>query len=293
MAALWSALLIPRSSVDCESAKDRECPLSAALRRDGFVVLRDALPRDVCAAVRDDLEAELGEQDPPGGEDRRLNIPLPSSHSAMSAMARVVATKASFFLDCFGGDGQLRTLGALISLPTAATQEIHCDSDWVPDTLFCTALVALQDVSLEMGPTVLYAGTHTKRFHDARREYTARAGPQVRVVGEDPLRAHPPSAMTLDAGDMVVFDTRVFHQGTENTSLTRRSLLCFSFLAASSDMRNVPGYFFFFGTPEIRSGNYLVRDFTRRLEAADLPVSPSSRAAYWGGVRERRLAAAK
>jgi len=265
---MFPTMLVAKPFVPRDSANDRECQLSKALRRDGFVVIPKALPRAVCAAVRDDLERELGEKDPEGGEQGRLNIPLSSSHSAFRSVAQIVNAKAPFFLACFGGRGQLRTLGALVSLPNAARQDIHCDTDWVPDTLFCTAFVALQDVPLEMGPTVLYAGTHTKLFHAAKREYTARAGPQAHVVpGEDPLCGRPQATMLLDAGDMVVFDTRVFHQGTENTTHTRRMLLCFSFLAEASDPRNVPGYFQFFGTADIRKGQFLVRDFIPPLRS--------------------------
>ena len=274
------------------------CPLSEVLRRDGFVVIRKALPRAVCAAVRADLQAELGEEDPPGGEDGRLNLPLGGDSSAMGALARVVADRAPFFTSLLGRDGQLRTLGALVSLPSAATQQIHSDMDWVPDTLFATGLVALQDVSLEMGPTVLYAGTHTEAFHAARRAYTARVGPQVAVSRDDPLaaRAHAPLAMTLGAGDMVVFDTRVFHHGTRNVTTARRMLLCFSFLAAGSDRRNIPGYFQFLATPDIREGQYLVRDLipppvrARRDEPPPLLLSHQAmNAPYWEGLRELRL----
>ena len=66
--------------------------------------------------------------------------------------------------------------------------------------------------------------------------------------------------MLLRAGDMVVFDTKVFHHGTENVSATRRMLLCFSILASSSDMQNVLGYFNFFGTPDVRAGQFLIGD---------------------------------
>ena len=80
---MWLSLLLappaPRASARHES-------LSAVLRRDGFVVIRRAVPRDVCAAVRAELEAELGADDPPGGEDRRVNIPLGCAHAGFDLL---------------------------------------------------------------------------------------------------------------------------------------------------------------------------------------------------------------
>ena len=150
MSGIWHVLasLIPK--VPLESCEKEGCSLSATFRRDGFVVIKGCLPKSVCLAVRNDLESEIGVEDPTGGENGRLHIPLDSSHSAMNATKRVVAARAGFFLDSFGGRGQLRTLGALVAFPNASRQEVHSDMSWTPDTLFATALVALQDVSMEM-----------------------------------------------------------------------------------------------------------------------------------------------
>ena len=195
----------------------------------------------------------------------------------MTALSSIVGEFRDFFLGTFGAQGQLRTLGALVSLPGARTQQIHADMDWVGDTLFCYGLVALQDVSLEMGPTVLFAGTHSRSFHELRRDYDLEAGPSgvggtvggtsACVAAVDPIDAQPPSPMLLDAGDMVVFDTRTFHHGTENASEQSRMLLSFSFLATGSNPRNVPAYFSFLATPDIAEGQLVVGDFTRGKQA--------------------------
>ena len=155
---MWLSLLLappaPRASARHES-------LSAVLRRDGFVVIRRAVPRDVCAAVRAELEAELGADDPPGGEDRRVNIPLGCAHAGFDLLARAVAAHRAFFVDAFGEGGRLETLGAVVALPRAPAQQIHCDTGWepapAPPFLFCNVFLALQDVSREMGPTMVYA----------------------------------------------------------------------------------------------------------------------------------------
>ena len=92
--------------------------------------------------------------------------------------------------------------------------------------------------------------------------------------------------MVLDAGDAVVYDTRLFHHGSENRSPERRLLLGFSFTAADSEPHHLPGYVQFLATPDIRRGQYHVRDFTR---AHDPPAAPpSAREAYWSRVLDSK-----
>ena len=292
---MWLSLLLappaPRASARHES-------LSAVLRRDGFVVIRRAVPRDVCAAVRAELEAELGADDPPGGEDRRVNIPLGCAHAGFDLLARAVAAHRAFFVDAFGEGGRLETLGAVVALPRAPAQQIHCDTGWepapAPPFLFCNVFLALQDVSREMGPTAFYARSHTAEFHAASRAFEARAGAArgAHVVARsgdadaDPLAACEAAAPLLGAGDMVVFDTKTHHQGLENASRNRRALLNFSFLSAASDPRDLPGYVQFLATPDVRLGRFHVVDFTRPHAP---PSAPDARAAYWEAVRGDRL----
>jgi hypothetical protein len=61
-------------------------------------------------------------------------------------------------------DAVMTELGAIVSEPGAASQDIHTDIPW-SDTRLYTTFVALQDVSEEMGPTIIYPQTHTHEFH--------------------------------------------------------------------------------------------------------------------------------
>ena len=290
---MWLSLLLappaPRVSTRQKSS------LSATLRRDGFVVIRHAVPRDVCAAVRAELEAELGADDPPGGEDRRVNIPLGCAHLGFDALARAVEALRSFFVDAFGEDGLLQTLGA-VSRSLAPAQQIHYDTGEArarAPFLFCNVFLALQDVSREMGPTAFYARSHTPSF-TPRPAFEARAGAARRArrraaPAAPPAPTHSPRAAAaplLGAGDMVVFDTKTHHHGLENASATRRALLNFSFLSAASDPRDLPGYVQFLATPDVRAGRFRISDFAR---AHAPPSAPGARAAYWEEVRGDRL----
>lgn len=257
IATMWRATsLLFRPGLPADS-RERTQPLTEALRRDGFVVMRGALDQAACRMVRQTLVAELDAEEewPVEMEDRRVNIPLSSTHIAMSALAKVVRSSASSFLELFGAEGQLRTLSALIGLPEAGTQQIHADMDWDAHTLFCHGLVALQDVRLEMGPTVLYAGTNQRDFHARRRAFERGS------LAVDPIEAHAPSYMVLSEGDMVIFDAKIFHHGTANVSTIPRILLSFSILSDRSHSHDLPGYFRLLATPDIADGQFIVQDF--------------------------------
>ena len=76
-------------------------------------------------------------------------------------------------------DGELTQLSAVISEPGSPQQTRHCDTEMVErrgDCLY-TLLVALQDITLDMGPTMLWGGTHTAKFHALNSEENAKYGP--------------------------------------------------------------------------------------------------------------------
>ena len=260
-AAALCALLPSRPATRCEA----RCDAAAAtddLRRDGFVVVRGALPPALCARVRADLVAEYGSA-LAGGEAGRLTLPLPLDHAAMAAVRRLVGTNAALFVDVFGEEGSLRTLQAIVALPGAARQHIHADIDVVPGLFYGNGFVALQDVTRDMGPTVFYPGTHTAAFHAARAAHTGRPATMceaTRAPPGDPLADLAPAAMVLRAGDLVLFDACAHHQGTENASREQRVLLQFSFLAGGADARRLPGNIRFMASPDVAAGAVRVRD---------------------------------
>ena len=99
---------------------------------------------------------------------------------------------------------------------------------------------------------------------DLARVSLGAAAVQVAVelpAGFGPERRALPRG--LERRDLVVFDAKVHHQGTANTSPQRRYLLQFSFLSGASDPRQLPGNIRFMASPDVRAGQYLVRDLVR------------------------------
>ena len=58
-------------------------------------------------------------------------------------------------------------LACLISEPGSQQQPLHPDTPYTPRPPLYAAFVALQDVDVEMGPTIYLPGTHTKEEHTA------------------------------------------------------------------------------------------------------------------------------
>ena len=124
-----------------------------------------------------------------------------------------------------GGGAELFELGALVSDRGAPRQPLHPDTPWSRRLRVVSTMVALQDVAIDMGPTIYLPRTHDEE---------ARS----RLWGVDPadddeiceLLEDSPCLMPLPrTGDAVLFDARTIHCGGANASRTRRVLFYFSF----------------------------------------------------------------
>jgi ectoine hydroxylase-related dioxygenase (phytanoyl-CoA dioxygenase family) len=95
--------------------------------------------------------------------------------------------------------------------------------------LLFTALVALQDVTPDMGPTHLWPATHTVEHHATLYEKGSTGG-VFSLADADTAFGVSHKDMTLRKGDLVMYDSRVMHCGCANVSSNRRSVLCISLM---------------------------------------------------------------
>jgi ectoine hydroxylase-related dioxygenase (phytanoyl-CoA dioxygenase family) len=119
-----------------------------------------------------------------------------------------------------GPNPELFELSALISDRGAPRQPLHPDTGYSNGTAIVTAFVALQDVTVEMGPTFFLAGSHSQAAHEA---FNGEPGVKAEL-----LRTSPRRLGTVGVGDATVFDSRVLHGGGANDK-GRRILFYFSF----------------------------------------------------------------
>lgn len=92
--------------------------------------------------------------------------------------------------------------------------------------MIVTALVALQDITEDMGPTLVWPITNTVEHHAIL--WDTNIGGKVKVAEADTLFSVKHKAMTLAKGDVLLYDSRTMHCGGHNRSLKRRSVFCVS-----------------------------------------------------------------
>ena len=139
-----------------------------------------------------------------------------------------------------GEDAEHSFSGVVYSEPNSPSQEWHIDSphesaDHLP-LHAVNVLVALHDVSLEMGPTEFARGSHRLTNHlrnaslvrDELIYQHATTSPGMLVAGTgEPLPAAAAAAMPT--GTWVLFDDRIMHRGLANRSAVNRYMAYFSY----------------------------------------------------------------
>jgi ectoine hydroxylase-related dioxygenase (phytanoyl-CoA dioxygenase family) len=130
----------------------------------------------------------------------------------------------------------LYELSCLISDPGSQRQNVHPDNPVIEQSnlsgnepTLLTCFVALQDINLDMGPTVWIPKTHTKEVHEKFQNeqpgYDGEDSPKDEI-----LRNSPHKLGMLKKGSCAIFDSRLLHCGSANRSEdTPRALFYFSF----------------------------------------------------------------
>ena len=116
-----------------------------------------------------------------------------------------------------GKKAMLYEFSTLISDPGSQRQVIHPDTPYGgaggaarDDPVLFTTFVALQDIRLDMGPTLFLPRTHTHEMHERFRDQKAGK--------DDLLKSVPSKCGLLPKGSATVFDSRLLHAGSANLS---------------------------------------------------------------------------
>jgi ectoine hydroxylase-related dioxygenase (phytanoyl-CoA dioxygenase family) len=170
-----------------------------------------------------------------------------------------------------GPASMLVELSSLISLPGAEKQQIHSDTPWKEDNdLIISGFLAMSPITIDRRPTCVFPGTHMREFHasisalaNRATYYTAdgtlenyvvgaAALPQTPRFSEGSVRSHGESFAgiysenaLLEPGDLLLFDTRLFHYGSANISESPRPLIYFSFQSPQNQrasIRSIDGF---------------------------------------------------
>jgi ectoine hydroxylase-related dioxygenase (phytanoyl-CoA dioxygenase family) len=192
------------------------------LTRDGYVALPDVLSGAQLEAVR----ARLAELLAAEGDQAGLEV---HQEKGTDRLADLV-NKGAVFEPCFTdprvlaciaevlGEFRLSSLNFRAALPGRGHQSLH--ADWgkpVPpgDYQVCNSIWLLDDFTAANGATRVVPGSH-------------RSGSLPRLAMPDPTAPHPGQVqITGRAGTVVVFNSHLWHGGTQNHSdRPRRALHC-------------------------------------------------------------------
>ena len=142
-----------------------------------------------------------------------------------------------------GDDAEHSFSGVVYSDPETPAQEWHIDSphesaDHLPAHAI-NVLVALQAVSLDMGPTEIAVGSHRLTNHLLNRSldreelvYQHATTSPERLVEESGDAAPQRFVSEMPAGSFIVFDDRLMHRGLGNQSGEKRYMAYFSYRKA-------------------------------------------------------------
>ena len=213
--------------------------LAVELKKSGVVRIDGALSPETVTAMRDFVDAErvTALADVAAGRcrssdrfanlvllDKRCDLLLPLRGPCISALDELIGERSvlgPLLTEVIGSEGMLQEIACLISEPGSQQQPIHPDTPFTSEPTLYAAFVALQDVSLDMGPTVYLPGTHTEVCHTSFYGGDLGRGKERTVsppIAEAFLRSRPVVLGTLRAGDVALYNQQVLHCGSANES---------------------------------------------------------------------------
>jgi hypothetical protein len=230
---------------DLQSPLEDGCSLLEALQRDGVVRVNQVLPPDICDQCLENINRKLASEDASAEEEADENTDTTSNgygnvfsrKNRYDMYLRPSGVSQEALQAMLGRDSQLGALfhalvppsadtqgvfhefSSLISDPGSDRQPLHPDAPYADNAPLWTVFCALQDVEIDMGPTVFLLGSNSAAIHDAltNNDTSSMTGTEAQY-----------RRSVLKKGDAAVMDARTLHYGGANTSDTRRVLLYFS-----------------------------------------------------------------
>ena len=230
-----------RATAEHASYASRTTPLKPAkdavdaVRTRGVALVEDCLPD---ASLREALRSRILEQRDAGaglssvlgercdgGATTRFDIRLSYDDVVSEATTTLLRGQLADALDALvGPDAPLWECAALVSEAGAPAQTVHGDTFWDSEPCLFTAFVALQDINVELGPTLFFPGSHL----------SATAQDDLEDDGPSALDGFDAEVGVMRAGACTLYDGRLLHAGQPNSQGTR-VLFYVSFKAPGAD----------------------------------------------------------
>jgi ectoine hydroxylase-related dioxygenase (phytanoyl-CoA dioxygenase family) len=223
---------------------------SSALEEEGYIRINKVLSPETTKQVlqhinakHDDLKAkakdDMAIQSKYFGDvlerNQRSDLFLDLDPVVRTSLEEAMTSIKPVFENLLGEDAELFELAAIVADPRAPRQPMH------PDTVcreaqpadVATAYVALQDVEVDMGPTIVVPRSNTVDVHKSFNTPDDGGRQRVQLLRETPYHVG-----VLQNGDANLIDSRLIHCGGANESNKRRVLMYVSFKRASTIVRD-------------------------------------------------------
>ena len=164
----------------------------------------------------------------------RKDMPLDWEAPFTDIMYAALAPIGEIMLGILGQDATMVEYGTLTSYPGAESQVMHADTPMEEPghakwARLISCYVYLSNVTTDQAPLDVWPGTHTHvHFYNLDKMVAVEEGNAMPVLS-------PAVRMAVPIGTMVMYDSRVFHRGTENLTPRARPTLYFSFMSDSGE----------------------------------------------------------
>ena len=116
--------------------------------------------------------------------------------------------------------GEFYEMAAVVTDPGSNRQQVHPDLPYRDTPPLYVIFLALQDVTIDMGPTSFLLKTHTAKENRKFNDYAQK---------DDQLVNADCRLSTLKKGDAVLFDARILHCGNANDAKKGQTRALFNF----------------------------------------------------------------
>ena len=198
----------------------------------------------------------------------RCDMPVPLGTELVAEALNEVLVKSSIgnlVKSVLGDKAVLYELSCLMSDPGSQRQVVHPDNPYIEgqtDPTLCTCFIALQDITLEMGPTTWIPRTHTKEMHEQFQDESESSSSEEESGKDRLLRTQPSVIGILPKGSCGFYDSRLLHCGGANQSDQSRALFYFSFKNPKIGYPGNPGSI----RKELASQSLTLKDITDDLK---------------------------
>ena len=214
--------------------------------------------------------------------EKRHAISLPRSDLLINVASNAIRSAFPVLASQLTLNSALVDLSSIISLPGSERQKTHSDIAFSKSDKIISGFVALSQVNISNGPTCLFAGSHKMSFHKRHVDNSLLGESHYSADGtssmyeqnntlinsnlsetqsvELTMRSLPYAAI-LNIGDVLIYDSQLFHFGGANTSVLPRVLLMFGFQQCTpwGQIDKING--FTYHCDKTIAGKYCLNDF--------------------------------